>query len=43
MAYRILGTVTEAEDVTQEVWLRVATADLLDARPTSGRGCPSRC
>lgn len=26
-AYRILGTVIEAEDVTQEVWLRTATAD----------------
>jgi hypothetical protein len=27
-AYRILGTVAEAEDVTQEVWLRAAAADL---------------
>jgi RNA polymerase sigma-70 factor (ECF subfamily) len=27
-AYRILGSVAEAEDVTQEVWLRAAAADL---------------
>ena len=27
-AYRILGTVAEAEDVTQEVWLRAAAADV---------------
>jgi RNA polymerase sigma-70 factor (ECF subfamily) len=26
-AYRILGSVTEAEDVTQDVWLRAADAD----------------
>ncbi|TYK52477.1 RNA polymerase sigma factor SigJ [Actinomadura decatromicini] len=31
-AYRILGTVAEAEDVTQEVWLRAAAADLSDVR-----------
>ncbi len=31
-AYRILGSVAEAEDVTQEVWLRAAKADT----PTSG-------
>ncbi|MFF8959559.1 RNA polymerase sigma factor SigJ [Streptomyces sp. NPDC014894] len=31
-AYRILGTVTEAEDVTQEVWLRAAAADLSEVR-----------
>ncbi|MEU1728189.1 RNA polymerase sigma factor SigJ [Nonomuraea sp. NPDC005692] len=31
-AYRILGSVTEAEDVTQEVWLRAAAADLSDVR-----------
>ncbi|MGW4095087.1 RNA polymerase sigma factor SigJ [Nocardia sp. NPDC004750] len=31
-AYRILGTVAEAEDVAQEVWLRAATADLLQVR-----------
>ncbi|NUW33507.1 RNA polymerase sigma factor SigJ [Nonomuraea sp. SMC257] len=31
-AYRILGTVAEAEDVTQEVWLRAATADLSEVR-----------
>jgi RNA polymerase sigma factor (sigma-70 family) len=31
-AYRILGTVAEAEDVTQEVWLRAAAADLSEAR-----------
>ncbi len=31
-AYRILGTVAEAEDVTQEVWLRVAAADLSEVR-----------
>jgi RNA polymerase sigma-70 factor (ECF subfamily) len=31
-AYRILGSVAEAEDVTQEVWLRAAAADLTAAR-----------
>ncbi|MFW6691942.1 RNA polymerase sigma factor SigJ [Streptomyces sp. MAR4 CNX-425] len=31
-AYRILGTVTEAEDVTQDVWLRAAGADLSGVR-----------
>jgi RNA polymerase sigma factor (sigma-70 family) len=31
-AYRILGSVTEAEDVTQEVWLRAAAADLSQVR-----------
>ncbi|MEU1388448.1 MULTISPECIES: RNA polymerase sigma factor SigJ [unclassified Nonomuraea] len=31
-AYRILGSVAEAEDVTQEVWLRAAAADLSDVR-----------
>ncbi|MFH8612549.1 RNA polymerase sigma factor SigJ [Streptomyces sp. NPDC018029] len=31
-AYRILGSVTEAEDVAQEVWLRAADADLSEVR-----------
>jgi RNA polymerase sigma factor (sigma-70 family) len=31
-AYRILGTVAEAEDVIQEVWLRAAAADLSEVR-----------
>ncbi|OPC79207.1 RNA polymerase subunit sigma-24 [Embleya scabrispora] len=31
-AYRILGTVADAEDVTQEVWLRCAGADLSEVR-----------
>jgi RNA polymerase sigma factor (sigma-70 family) len=31
-AYRILGSVAEAEDVTQEVWLRTATADVSGVR-----------
>ncbi|KUJ66048.1 RNA polymerase subunit sigma-24 [Streptomyces albus subsp. albus] len=31
-AYRILGTVAEAEDVTQDVWLRAAAADLAEVR-----------
>jgi RNA polymerase sigma factor (sigma-70 family) len=31
-AYRILGTVAEAEDVTQEVWLRAGAADLSEVR-----------
>ncbi|MFC5186940.1 RNA polymerase sigma factor SigJ [Actinomadura harenae] len=31
-AYRILGSVTEAEDVTQDVWLRAAGADLSEVR-----------
>jgi RNA polymerase sigma-70 factor (ECF subfamily) len=31
-AYRILGSVTEAEDVTQEVWLRAAGADVSGVR-----------
>lgn len=32
VAYRILGSVAEAEDVTQEVWLRAAAADLSEVR-----------
>jgi RNA polymerase sigma factor (sigma-70 family) len=32
IAYRILGSVAEAEDVTQEVWLRAAVADLSEVR-----------
>jgi hypothetical protein len=31
-AYRILGSVAEAEDVTQEVWLRAAPADSSELR-----------
>ncbi|WP_308166274.1 RNA polymerase sigma factor SigJ [Actinomadura sp. NEAU-AAG7] len=31
-AYRILGSVAEAEDVTQEVWLRATAADLVQVR-----------
>ncbi|MFK4066535.1 sigma factor [Streptomyces sp. NPDC029674] len=31
-AYRILGSVVEAEDVAQEVWLRAAGADLSEVR-----------
>ncbi|MCP2170480.1 RNA polymerase sigma factor SigJ [Goodfellowiella coeruleoviolacea] len=31
-AYRILGSVAEAEDVTQEVWLRAAATDLSEVR-----------
>ncbi|MEO3790738.1 RNA polymerase sigma factor SigJ [Nonomuraea sp. B10E15] len=31
-AYRILGTVAEAEDVTQEVWLRASAAALSEVR-----------
>ena len=31
-AYRILGTVAEADDVAQEVWLRAAAADLSEVR-----------
>jgi RNA polymerase sigma-70 factor, ECF subfamily len=31
-AYRILGTVAEADDVTQEVWLRASGADLSEVR-----------
>jgi RNA polymerase sigma factor (sigma-70 family) len=31
-AYRILGSVAEAEDVTQEVWLRATAADLSAVR-----------
>ncbi|MEV5576423.1 RNA polymerase sigma factor SigJ [Spirillospora sp. NPDC052269] len=31
-AYRILGSVAEAEDVTQDVWLRAAEADLSEVR-----------
>lgn len=28
VAYRLLGSVADAEDVTQDVWLRASTADL---------------
>ncbi|WP_432175230.1 RNA polymerase sigma factor SigJ [Streptomyces sp. Tue6028] len=31
-AYRLLGSVADAEDVAQDVWLRAATADLRDVR-----------
>jgi RNA polymerase sigma factor (sigma-70 family) len=31
-AYRILGTVAEAEDVVQDVWLRAGAADLSEVR-----------
>ncbi|WP_232668546.1 RNA polymerase sigma factor SigJ [Pseudonocardia sp. TRM90224] len=31
-AYRILGSVAEAEDVVQDVWLRAAAADLSEVR-----------
>ena len=31
-AYRILGSVAEAEDVTQEVWLRATSVDLSEVR-----------
>lgn len=31
-AYRILGSVAEAEDVAQEVWLRASAADLSEVR-----------
>ena len=31
-AYRILGSVAEAEDVTQDVWMRAASADLSQVR-----------
>ncbi|GAA2287564.1 hypothetical protein GCM10010149_37450 [Nonomuraea roseoviolacea subsp. roseoviolacea] len=31
-AYRILGSVAEAEDVTQEVWLRASAAGLSEVR-----------
>jgi RNA polymerase sigma factor (sigma-70 family) len=32
VAYRLLGTVTDAEDVTQDVWLRADSADLSEVR-----------
>jgi RNA polymerase sigma factor (sigma-70 family) len=32
VAYRLLGTVSDAEDVEQDVWLRVSSADLSDVR-----------
>ncbi|WP_218024091.1 sigma factor [Nocardia xishanensis] len=35
-AYRILGTVTEAEDVAQDVWLRAVTADSSEVRDLRG-------
>jgi len=31
-AYRILGSVTEADDVTQDVWLRAVDSDLSAVR-----------
>jgi DNA-directed RNA polymerase specialized sigma24 family protein len=32
VAYRLLGTVTDAEDVMQDVWLRAVAADLSGVR-----------
>ncbi len=32
VAYRLLGTVTDAEDITQDVWLRADAADLSQVR-----------
>ncbi|MFD9902797.1 RNA polymerase sigma factor SigJ [Streptomyces sp. NPDC059063] len=32
VAYRVLGSVADAEDVTQDVWLRAAAADLSEVR-----------
>ena len=32
VAYRLLGTVSDAEDVEQDVWLRAASADLSGVR-----------
>lgn len=32
VAYRLLGTVTDAEDVEQDVWLRAQAADLTEVR-----------
>jgi RNA polymerase sigma factor (sigma-70 family) len=32
VAYRLLGTVADAEDVAQDVWLRAAAADLAEVR-----------
>jgi RNA polymerase sigma-70 factor (ECF subfamily) len=52
VAYEMLGSAADAEDVLQETWLRWAGVDLGTVRdrrsaaarsPTSAPGCPSRC
>jgi DNA-directed RNA polymerase specialized sigma24 family protein len=48
VAYQMLGSVADAEDVVQDTWLRWSAADRSDvvderAYLVRGRGCPSRC
>jgi hypothetical protein len=40
VAYRVLGTVPDAEDVVQDVWLRAAQTSLAEVRDLSENGGP---
>jgi RNA polymerase sigma-70 factor (ECF subfamily) len=42
VAYRMLGSMTEADDALQEAWLRLSRSDTRGMRITWGVGYPSR-